>query len=140
MMDGDRFTSLFQECLNEVQMTLIMIRDKSGNNPLHYAVAVGNIAIFANLLFTVSLQTRRVLLCNPIYSELPLLQSPTDFAIGQLPLTINKMKSLFSNESRMMTFQLQSSNTAQNLPEQCQKQTSNSLRSMAESFLVSQRF
>ena len=64
-LDGDCFTSLFQECLNEVQMDIIIIRDDSGNNPLHYAVAVGNIAIFANLLFTISLQTRRVLLMQP---------------------------------------------------------------------------
>ena len=64
-LDGDCFSSLLREYLSEVQMDLILMRDNSGNNPLHYAVAIGNIAIFANLLFTISLQTRRVLLMQP---------------------------------------------------------------------------
>ena len=64
-LDGNCFSSLLREYLSEVQMDLILMRDNSGNNPLHYAVAIGNIAIFANLLFTISLQTRRVLLMQP---------------------------------------------------------------------------
>lgn len=58
----DRYMSHIRDCLNEVQVGKILVKDIFGNSPLHYAAAMGNVALFATLLMKIPLEKRRFML------------------------------------------------------------------------------